>query len=83
MRLNEGIHVGFKAVISINALLIKLDFDKAIGIGSNDEVDFSPVDHDDLLDIVDDVGQLTRYKSLETFVLLCGSEITIENLLLV
>ena len=70
-------------MFSVDRFLIEFDFNEAVRVGADDEVDFSPVDHDDLLYIVDQVGQLGSVQTLKTTVLLCGSEITVKDLLLV
>ncbi len=60
MRLDKGVHVGLETMLSVDRFLIKFDFDKAIGIGANDKVDLSPVDHNNFLDIVYDIRELAR-----------------------
>ena len=64
VRLDKSIHVRLQAMFSVDRFLVELDLDKAIWISSNDEVDFGPVHHDDLLDIVHDVRQLSRRQTL-------------------
>ena len=83
MRLNQGVHVGLESMICIDALLIKLDLDEAVRVCSDDEVDLGPVNHNHLLDVVNNVWQLARNEALKTAILLCRSEIAIEDLLLV
>jgi len=56
VRLDQRVHVGFQAVFSVDTFLVKLNLDKAIRVGSDDEVDFGPVDHDYFLHVVHDVG---------------------------
>lgn len=51
----HGIHVRTKPQVSVYASLIKLDLDKAVRVGTNNEIDLSPINHDYLLDIVDNV----------------------------
>ena len=70
-------------MLCINTLLVKLDLNKAIRIRSNDEVDLCPINHDDFLHIVNDIGQLRWDESFKTAILLSRSEITVEDLLLV
>jgi len=60
VRLDQSIHVCFQSMVSINALLVKLDLDEAIWVRSDDKVDFSPVYHDHLLDIIYNIWQLSR-----------------------
>ena len=83
VRLDQGVHVGLEAMLSINGLLIKLDLNEAIRVRSDDEVDLRPVDHDDFLDIVHDIRQLLWRESLQTAIKLCRSEVSIEDLLVV
>ena len=56
MRLDQSVHVGLESMVRVNALLIKLNLDKAIRVRANDEVDLGPVHHDHLFDVVDDIG---------------------------
>ena len=81
--LYQSVHIGLKTVLSINALLVKFDLDEAVGVRANYEVDLGPVHHDDLLDIVHNVGQLARDEALEAAVLLRRAEVTVQNLLFV
>ena len=60
VRLDQRVHVSLQPMLCIDTLLIKLDLNKAIRVRSNDEVDFCPVDHDNFLHVVDDIGQLGR-----------------------
>lgn len=53
MGCDESIHIGFETHVGIDGLLVKLDLDEAIRISTYDEVDFRPVDHNYLFDIVD------------------------------
>jgi len=64
VRLDECVHVRLQAMLRVHRLLVKFDFNEAVRVRSNDEVDFSPVDHDNLLYIVDDVWQLLWGQSL-------------------
>ena len=70
-------------MLCIDTLLIKLDLNKAIRIRSNDEVDLRPINHDDFLHIVNDIGQLRWDESFKTAILLSRSEVSVEDLLLV
>ena len=83
VRLNKRVHVSFETMLCVHTLLIELDLNEAIRICTNYEVDFCPVDHDDLLYVVDYIRQLLLSKSFKTSVLLRWSEITIQYLLLV
>ena len=60
MALYQSVHICLETVLSINALLVKFDLDEAVRVCADYEVDLGPVHHDDLLDIVYKVGQLTR-----------------------
>lgn len=55
MRFDEGVHVSFQAVFGVNALLVELDLDETVGICADNKVYFSPIDHDDFLDIIHDI----------------------------
>ena len=55
VRLNQRVHVGLETMLSVDAFLVELDFDEAIGVGADDEIDFGPVDHDDLLHVVHNI----------------------------
>ena len=54
--LYKSVHICLKTMLSVNALLVKFDFDEAVRVCANYEVDFGPVHHDDFLDIVYKVG---------------------------
>ena len=56
----ERVHVGLESLISVDALPVEFDFNETIGVCSNNEVDFGPVNHDDLFDVVDHVCKLPR-----------------------
>ena len=62
--LDQCVHVRFEAMLGVHALLVELNLDEAIRVGTDDEVDLRPIDHDYFLDIVDDVRQLLRRESL-------------------
>ena len=81
MALYQSVHICLKTMFGINTLLVKFDLDEAVRVCADYEVDLGPVHHDDLLDIVYKVGQLTRDEALETTVLLRRTEITVQNLL--
>ena len=55
MRLNQCIHVGLEAVLSVNTFLVEFDLDKAVRVGSNDEVNFSPINHDNFLHVIHNI----------------------------
>jgi hypothetical protein len=55
VRLDQGVHIGSKAVLCINAFLVELDLNEAVRVRANDEIHFGPVDHDYFLDVVNDV----------------------------
>ena len=76
MSSQHGVHVGTKTKVSVYASLIKLDLDKAVRVGSNNEIDFSPVNHDNLLDIVDNVRELLLSHTLHTAIHLCRLELS-------
>lgn len=49
---DESVHIGFETHVSIDGFLVEFDLDEAIRIGTYNEVDFGPVDHNHLLDII-------------------------------
>lgn len=51
----QSVHVGSQAVFGVDAFLVELDFDEAVWVCADDEVDFGPVNHDDFLDVVYDM----------------------------
>jgi len=55
VRLDQGVHIGFQAILCINAFLVELDLNEAVRVRANDEVHLGPVDHDYFLDVVNDV----------------------------
>ena len=81
MALYQSVHICLETVLSINALLVKFDLDEAVRVRADYEVDLCPVHHDDLLDIVYKVRQLTRDEAFETAVLLRWTEVAVQNLL--
>ena len=72
----HGVHVGTKPQVSVYASLIKLDLDKAVRVGSNNEVDFGPVNHDNLLDIVYNVRELLLRHTFHAAIHLCRLELS-------
>ena len=72
----HGVHVGTKPQVSVYASLIKLDLDKAVRVGSNNEIDFGPVNHDNLLDIVYNVRELLLRHTLHAAIHLCRLELS-------
>ena len=83
VRLDQCVHVGSETVLRVYTLLVKLNLDEGIRVGTDDKVYLSPIDHDNFLDVVHDVGKLSRRQSLQTAVLLRRSKVTIQDLLLV
>jgi len=57
--------------------LVELDLYEAIWVGTNDEIDFSPINHDDLLDVVDDVRQLLAVDLVHAPVVVAGFEVSV------
>ena len=55
MRFNQCVHVGFEAMLSIDALLVKFDLDEAVRVRSDNKVNFSPINHNDFLHIIHDI----------------------------
>lgn len=55
MSWNESVHVRSQAQIGVDTLLVKLNFNEAIWIGTDDKIDFSPINHDDFLNVIDDI----------------------------
>ena len=55
MRLDECIHVSFEAVFGVDTLLVELYLYETVRICSDDKVYFSPIDHDDFLNIVHNI----------------------------
>jgi len=78
--LQKSVHVRFKAFISIYTFAIELDFDEAIGVGSNYEVYFGPVDHYHFLDVVHHVSKLPWSQALHGLVVLRRPEVTGQEL---
>jgi hypothetical protein len=78
----ESVHVGFKAQFSVDGALVELDLHEAIRIGPDDEIDLRPVNHDHLLDVVYDVGQLLLGHPFHAAVCLGWLELTVKNFVL-
>ena len=55
----QSVHVCFKTKLSVNTFLVEFDFNKRIWIGSDNEINFSPNDHNDFLNIVNNIWQLS------------------------
>lgn len=72
----HGVHVGPKPQVSVYTSLVKLYLDKTVRVGPNYEIDFSPVNHDNLLDIVDNVWQLLLCHTLHATIHLCRLELS-------
>ena len=83
VRLDQCVHVGLQSVLCVHGLLVELYFYETVGVRADDKVNLSPVDHDDFLDIVDDIGKLLGCESLDTAVLLGGAEVAMEYFLIV
>lgn len=83
MRCYQGVHVGFEAQLSVDRLLVKLDFNEAVWIRTDNEVNFSPVNHDNFLDIVNDIGELLPIDFVHAFVVECWFEISMKDFVLV
>ena len=79
MRFNQCIHVGLEAVLSVDTLLVEFDLNKAVRVGSNDEVNFSPINHDNFLHVIHNIWQLLWSKAFKTLLGLRWSEITAKN----
>ena len=80
---DQSVHVRFKAKLRIYTFLVKFDFYKVIRIGSDDEVDFSPIDHDDFLNVIHDVRQLLSVYLVYTLVVSTWLKISVEDFVLV
>ncbi len=52
----HGVHVSPQSKICVDTSLVELDLHEAVGIGTDNKVHFRPVNHNNLLDVVDDVG---------------------------
>jgi hypothetical protein len=52
VRLDQCVHIRFEPIFSVYTFHIKLYLDEAIWVRPDDKVDFCPVDHDHLLDII-------------------------------
>ena len=62
VRLDERVHVCLKTMLRVHRFLVEFDFDEAVGISTDNEVDLSPIDHDHFLHVVDDIRQLLVVK---------------------
>lgn len=80
---NESIHIGFETHVSIDRFLVEFDLDEAIRISTYDEINFGPVDHNYLFDIVDYVGQLLSIDLFGATIICTGLEVTVQNFVLV
>ncbi len=56
MSRDKRVHVGLQPEVRVDALLVEFDFYEAVGVRADDEVDFRPIDHDHLLEVVDNIG---------------------------
>jgi hypothetical protein len=80
---NQRVHVGFQPQRSVDGFLVELYFYEAVRVRSYNEVDFGPVDHNYLLDVVDHVWQLAFSQTLHAPAVLVGLEVTCQDLALV
>lgn len=83
MSSDKCIHISLEPKFSINRLLIKLDFYKAVWISSNDEIYFCPVNHDNFLYIVNNIGELSLVDLVHGPIVLARLEIAVQDLVLV
>jgi hypothetical protein len=81
MSSQHSIHVCFQTEVGVDGSLVKFYFNKTVRVSSNDKVDFCPINHNDLLDIVHNVGQLLFGDSLHAPVHLGRLELASENLI--
>jgi len=79
----QGVHVGLQTKFCVDTFLIEFDLDKAIWICANNEVNFGPIDHDHLLDVVNHIWQLSSVDLVHTFVICRWLEVSMEDLVLV
>ena len=82
MRSEHGVHVCFESELCVDTPLVKLYLYKAIWVGPDDEVDFGPINHNNLLYIVNDVWQLLFRYSLHSSVHLSWLELSMKDLVL-
>ena len=78
----QSVHVSFQTQLSINTLLIELNLDETVWIGADDKVHFSPIDHNDFLDVINHIWQLILVHFIETLVVSAWLEVAIQNLVL-
>ena len=83
VRRDQRVHVRLEAQLCVDGLLVELNLDKAVWVGADDEVDLGPVDHDHLLDVVDDVRQLVLVDLLQSAIVGTWLEVAMQDLVLV
>ena len=55
MWLDESVHVSFETMLCVNTLLVKFYLDEAVRVSSDDEIYLSPVNHDNLFNIIHNI----------------------------
>lgn len=79
----QSVHICFKTELGVDTFLIEFDFNERIGVGSDDEVNFSPIDHNNFLDIINNIWQLSFVYLIHAPVILSWFEISVKNFVLV
>jgi len=83
VRGQQRVHVGIQPNLCVPALLVEFDLDEGVGVGSNDEVDLGPVNHDHFLHVVHYIWQLLLVYFLDALVVLTGLEVAEKDFVLV
>ena len=78
----HGVHVCPQAQISVNAPLIELDLNEAVRVGTDNEVNLSPINHNNLLYVVNDIRELLLCDTFHTAIHLCWLKLTGQNFIL-
>ncbi len=82
MSCQHSIHISAKAKISVNASLVEFNFHKAIRVSSDNKVDFSPINHNHLFDVVHNIRKLLFGYTLHATVHLSRFELTSKYFIL-
>jgi len=78
----QSVHVCFKTKLGINTFLVEFDFDERIGVGSNNKVNFSPIYHNNFLDIINNIRQLSFVYLIHAPIILRWLKISVKNFVL-
>lgn len=78
----HSVHVSSQAQICVNTSLVKLDLNKTVRVCANNKIYLSPVNHNDLFNVVNNIRELLFRYTLHASIHLSRLELPSENLIL-